>query len=366
MRTRRITALAALAVIVLAACGSDAPKQLSDDDFLDTLSDICTTAQRSFDRIDPPQDLDDVEDAAKTSLKILNKAKAALADVAPPDDYSRDFKKFQGIVDDEIDQFTALRDAAADGDEDAAADAQDELTSLLDDQADVASDLDSDDCNGKSASAPADTTPGSAATTLAPIESTIPPITEVPPASTLPVTLPPLTTAPATVPPVITTVPPVITTAPPNTGGDIAVDSVTANFAAPAGYTMTDTSSDIVDTVITGLSSDPSLASSLEDVGVADLIEPSGIIVARIIIAFTPDSGPEMPTAWSEYFCSGGGTAVTTPGGFNGETCSIDTSTSTQNFFTLRGGHAGFVVLSVDPNLDLAGLVDAFFEANPG
>jgi len=79
MRTRRITALAALAVIVLAACGSNAPKQLSDDDFLDTLSDICTTAQRSFDRIDPPQDLDDVEDAAKTSLKILNKA-----DIADP------------------------------------------------------------------------------------------------------------------------------------------------------------------------------------------------------------------------------------------------------------------------------------------
>jgi len=362
MGKRRIISATAVALLLLSSCGSDGPSALSEDDFLSSLSDVCTTAQDAFDAIPAPQGLPDVESAAKTSIKILKKAKTALTAILPPATYSRDFKKFQNLVDDEIDTFTDLRDAATDGDQAAAEKASTKLDGYLKDQANIASDLDSDDCSGASKNTPT--------TDVPPVATTLPVVTvaETTPVATLPPTIAPVIT---TAPPVITTIPvatipePVQTTAPAN-GTSISTDSVTANFVAPAGYTMNDTAPDIVTNIVDGLSADGTLGGAIDVIGIADLVDSSNTIVARLFIAFTPDSGT-MPAAWSDYFCSGQGTAASTPGGFNGTQCSLDDGNGgTQNFFALQGGTAGFAILTVDASLDLPGLVDAFFTANPG
>lgn len=368
----RRTWAAALVVLVTvtASCGSDGPSRLSEDDFLDQLVDVCGTTQDSFDDLDEPADLGDVKNTAKDSISILEDAQKALAEIVPPENYARDFKKFMSLVDDEIAAFTDLRTAAADGDQPGAQAAYDDLTKLLAKQAAIADDLDSDDCSGVGAG-PADPTvdPTVDPTGIPPTESTVAASVVTiapPPTPALPTTTLPTTTAATPTIAVITTVAPTIpeSTAP-TSSGSILSESVTGSFDPPAGYTMVDTTSDITTDILTGMGTVPELTAAVDSVGVADLIEPGGVTVARILISFTNDENVQMPAAWTEYFCASG-ISVTTPGGFTGTECSNTAVTPEQRFFTLAGGQAGFSVISVDPNLDLGGLVDAFFQANPG
>jgi len=370
-RSIRRAALLATVSLALVACGDDGPSPLSEDDFLDELADICADAQREFDRIDPPVELADYEDAAEESLVVLREAKLSLARLVPPEDFARDFQQFRRLVDEEIEQFTALQEAAADEDEADVEEAIEEISASYEEQAELAEDLESEDCSPDLGDTPPDGTSTTVAgqpsdPTATPASTDAPgssaaPATSAPSLPTIPVTTAPIT--PATAPPVSTAAP----TAPPVDGGEIEIDSVTSSFAAPAGYTMTDTADDITRGVVAGFSADPVLGSALDLVGLADLIEPSGITVARLFIAYTREDAGAMPPDWNGYFCGDLGAPATTPDGFNGVTCSLDDGEGgTQNFFSLIGGQAGFAVLSVDPNLDLAAIVDAFFVANPG
>jgi hypothetical protein len=70
MRTRSITSFVALAALALGACGGgEESKALSEDDFVDALSDVCDDAQQDLDRLEFPTDGDfgDFADDARRS-----------------------------------------------------------------------------------------------------------------------------------------------------------------------------------------------------------------------------------------------------------------------------------------------------------
>lgn len=349
MRTRSITSFVALAALALGACGGgEESKALSEDDFVDALSDVCDDAQQDLDRLEFPTDGDFgdfADDARKVFERTVEDAKA----IRPPDDLSKDYEDLVANWEDQLDLIDDL--GKADGDEEAGK-VLDKLGKLSDEQSEIARDLDVDACDpnaGDSGDDPtettvADTTP---ATSAAP---TVPPTTAAP--ITLPQTVPP-TAPPATAPPA---------TQPPVSGDPWTVVDLTTIFNAPEGFYFNPTTP--TDGTLDAIRALPELNNDLLEFGVATLVSSAtNEEIADIWVGVSRDDS--MPGDWKTLDCPDGGDLRTSGDGIPGIVCLGAIDSPTWEIFTATVGDYGISIYTLVPDIPGDLVADAFLEANP-
>ncbi len=365
MKIRSIAALTITTMLTIGACGSDAPKALSESAFLDEMAAACTTVQEGIDKLTPPTDVNDTAKFAKSTGKLLTKLQDTLAGIVPPADFSKDLRKFKTVIGDEIAQFAAMEKAGKAADADGVTKASEKLDALSSKQRTIADDLGVDECAGTSAVSTATTLPAETLppTTIAAItvpETVAPPLTlpiTLPPAVTVaPVTLPPETLPPITLPPI---------TAPPATGGGLTVGNLTDVFVGPAGLTLANTPADVSKPFVDIVAGVPALAAAISSIGVGVLNDSTGKSVATVVVAVA--SGGTMPPEWDQLLCNAGeATDLTTPNGIKGISCAGSAESGISQVFSLTENDLGFILATFDPAASAADLTDGFFAANGG
>lgn len=245
-RTGRTAASLMATALLIAACGgSGGSKTLSEDDFIDELNSICKSADRAISRLDFEDRgfFDDV-------LEEMQNASDELADLKPPADLENDYNDFADNLEDTIKATEDLRDAVDDEDQDATADASDDLTNLGEDADDIADDLGAEDCIGVGnvGGGTDDTTPDTTEdttedTTDDTTENTTDDTTEETTANTpleIDPTIPTTPATSATTPPTQSTVTPSTATemtAPGGGSGDGLATEIDGAWAPPSGWT---------------------------------------------------------------------------------------------------------------------------------
>lgn len=345
MRTRSITSFVALAALALGACGGgEESKALSEDDFVDALSDVCDDAQQDLDRLEFPTDGDFgdfADDARKVFERTVEDAKA----IRPPDDLSKDYEDLVANWEDQLDLIDDL--GKADGDEEAGK-VLDKLGKLSDEQSEIAQDLDVAECDpndgADTATTVAETTPATTpATTAAPIAL---PTTVVP---VVPETTP--ATAPATAP----------VTEPP-AGPRFEILDLTARFIAPDGFyleagTPTQGTLDLI-------ASMPELNEKLLSIGVATLKDSSdNSDVADIWLGISRTDS--MPVDWKTLDCPDGGDLRESGDGILGIVCLGALDSPVWEIFTATDADVGISVYTLLPDVPGDLVADAFLAANP-
>lgn len=367
MNKRTITVFGMSAVLVLGACGSDAPKAMSEDDFVDTLTSLCEDAKEAADEADLPSGLDDFDgivDYADEGLDVLGDLLKDLQEIVPPKDFADDFAALITLTEDKLDVVETMKAAAEDEDDDGVADANDEMGDLLEDQGDIAEDLDIPACAGSAGDTedPVTSVPGT--------DASLPTVTTLPGETTLPgpdVSLPTVTTLPSVTLPVVT-LPTVPETAPPSpdpSGGSIEIATLADLYAPPAGYTLVDRTADQVQGFVDVVASFPTLAASVSQIGAADLYDSSGFQAATIAIAVTYDGIDVMPSDWTLLLCDPATSSpATSPGGQSGTNCPGTTESGIIEAFTLETGPYGFSIVTFDATISAITLFDEFATAN--
>lgn len=127
-RSRRLVAGATLSALVLAACGSG-DDDVSKAEFIVAADEVCAEwSPKIEEALAPLEDADGYDDIATTLTSAVEVARSAVADLGEVDRPSEDEEAFMadltlGYLDDQIESLVALRDAAADRDDAAFADA---------------------------------------------------------------------------------------------------------------------------------------------------------------------------------------------------------------------------------------------------
>ena len=342
MRTRSITAAVTALSLSLAACGGDGGGALSTDDFVDALSDLCSDVQKDLERIDPPEDSNDASKFADEVLEVYNDALAKFQDLSAPDDLVKDYGDLVDNIEDQIKRLEDLSDAKG-GEE--VANTFDKVLALIEEQSQIARDLDAADCDPNDGDDPSTTVAESApATTPATPPPTAAPITL--PATVVPVTTP--ETAPATDPPLTAT--------------KFTVVDLTTIFIAPDGFYLDP--SEPTQATLELIASKPELNEKLLEVGVATLMDSSdNTPVADIWVGVSRTDS--MPADWKDLDCPEGGELRTSANGLPGIVCLGAADSPTWEIFTATVDDVGISVYTLVSDVGGDLVADAFLAANP-
>ncbi len=341
MRTRSITSVVAVVSLLLAACGGDGGDALSEDDFLNSLTDLCSDVQRDLERLDPPADPADASTFADDALAVYNDAIAKLQDISAPDSLSKDYGDFLDNIEDQIKRFEDLSDAKG---SDEVTNAFDKLLALVDEQSQIARDLDAPDCDPNDGD---DTTTTVAETAPATTPLTTPPTA---PPITLPITVAPVTT-PETVP---ATEQPAAT--------KFTVVDLTTIFIAPDGFYLVPTTP--TDATLELIASKPELNEKLLEIGVATLMDSSdNTAVADIWVGVSRTDS--MPADWKTLDCPDGGDLRTSANGLPGIICFGAADSPVWEIFTATVNDVGISVYTLVSDVPGDLVADAFLAANP-
>lgn len=345
MRTRSLAALVAAVSLGVTACGSDGGGALSEDDFIDALTDICDDISRDLDRLDFPTD-EDFGDFGRQAAEILTGGVEQLQELAPPEDLARDYGNFVATIEDQVKAAEDLADARdADGVDAAFTD----LEQLSGDQSRYAEDLRVDECNPDADADTTDTTVEAAVATTA----TLPPTTAPP--VTLPVTVAPVDTTPATTPPAPTEAP-----QPPAT--NFTVVDLTTLFVAPDGFYLVGSNPD--QATIDLISTSPELNEKLLEIGVAGLFEStSDRKIADVWLGISRTDA--MPADWKDIDCPNSGELRTSAAGIIGIVCFGAADSPVWEIFTATDADIGISVYTLVPDVPSDLVADAFLLANP-
>jgi len=142
-RNRLMTASIVVMALAAASCGSDAPKTLSEDDFVTEMNSVCRTADRAIAKLDNTDDgyIGDIIDIVQTGYDDLSA-------LTPPKALADDFNDFTANLDDQLTQFGKLDKAVKNEDADAAQTASDKLDKLSADSDDLADSIGASKCVG--------------------------------------------------------------------------------------------------------------------------------------------------------------------------------------------------------------------------
>jgi hypothetical protein len=388
MRTRAVAALLTVAALVTASCGGGGDSGPTEAEFRSELEEICAATTRAAEEVDVPdlEDLDNFEDFAQDLGEIVQKARSDIEALEVPDepeDLAGDVEKLKENLDEEIEVLADLEQAGKDEDVDDITEAAEKVAELQEEREEIADDLNADDCKPEERDVPVATDPGttepdtsgpdaSTATTvvltlpptLPPETSTTAPPTTAPRPTLPPVTLPPATDPPETDPP--ETAPP--ETAPPDTGVAVLFDimDIPARFNAFPGFTLAPPDTTFEQIFIEGVASNVLLNIAIEEMGVANIVDSNGDLVAFVVVGFARNEELGVPNAWKDQDCPPEQALPRqTPGGFFGVYCDFrsDTSTSLFEVFSATTTGLGFTIATVTPiNIDV--LVDGFLGAN--
>jgi len=357
-RIGRASASMSVIALLLTACGSDGPKTLSEDDFVDELNSICSDAARDIRRLDP-EDRNYVEDV----IEILQTGTDDLQKLKAPKDLEGDFKDFVDNLDDQGKEAEDFQQALDDEDADAIESSSENLAGLAEDGNDLADSLGADDCvdvNGGSTegsvttdSVPEATTPN----TPLPIATTEETTAETTAETTEATTAPPITDAPATTSP--TTAAPEMTI-PPNSGDGLALDA-SLTFRPPAGHVWTP----LADLASVGTPyGDPVVGPALVGywAGLIENVETSQASLVFISEA-AADWTPEQLEAILSFEGVGGQPNTATPGGLDARFFS---GLGSENQFDVAVAILTNQTVSIiaAAGTDVFALIDALFLAN--
>jgi hypothetical protein len=341
---RRLPTLAIVLGVVampLAGCGGDSKQALSTEDFIDQVATICDDLQASLDALGEPTDNAALATLARKASNLLSDARTTFADVAPPEELSKDYAEFLDVIDRQIQGAADLKNAARDGDDAAIEKAGATLSQLVDEKDSIADDLGVPECRSSDDS-------GDTTDTVS--EETSPAATTAP-VVTLPITLVPATQ------------PGSDTTSDNGTGGSpIEVIDLTTIYQAPAGYRLeADTPNDAT---LELFASDPDLAATMAFVGVAFLVdENTGESVAALWIGGTYADDVAMPESWKTIDCPTGDPIVSATE-VQGVTCQGAPDSGNVSIFTATEGALGISVYALREGADPVQLADDFFTAN--
>jgi hypothetical protein len=339
---RRSMALLAAGALLLAACGGDSA--LSEDDFIDELTDICEDAKRDLDRIAEPEDLAALATSSSEAIDIYDEALDRIAELSAPESVTRDLDDYVAVLEEQRDLLDDLRKAAEAGDEEKAFGIIGDGQTLEEDQNELAAELGVPECGE-----PEETTP----TTEITVSTTTIPV-EVP-------TTVPVVTLPPTLPPATTVAPPPTTT-PSGTGSFVVLD-LTTTFEPPAGYTFefVDVSPETLDL----FSSYPDLAARMQSVGAANILDAGGATVATIWIGIAFDT-VGMAEDWKTIDCPDGGTPRNSANGIPGIVCPGSADSGITEIFTTTIDDVGLSLYNYVASPTTDQFVDLFLAANPG
>jgi len=343
---RRFPMLAIVLGVVampLAGCGGDSKQALSTEDFIDQVATICDDLQASLDALGEPTDNAALATLARKASNLLSDARTTFADVAPPEELSKDYAEFLDVIDRQIQGATDLKNAARDGDDAAIEKVGTTLSQLVDEKNSIADDLGVPECRSS------DDTSDTSDTSDTVSEETSPPATA--PVVTLPITLVPATQ------------PGSDTTSDNGTGDSpIEVVDLATIYQAPAGYRLEADTPD--DATLELFASDPDLASTMAFVGVAILVdEATGESVAAIWVGGTYADDVAMPESWKTIDCPTGDPIVSATE-VQGITCPGTPDSGTVSIFTATEGAYGISVYALREGTDPVQLADDFFIAN--
>ena len=353
-RNRWLGVSLAVMAITASACSDSAPKTLSEDDFLDQLNEICSTAAADIADVDTEDRgfVDDVVTIIEDGLDDLVKLK-------PPKNLQNDFDDFVDNLDDQRKEAEDLAQAIDDDDQDAAQKASENLSDLSSDGDAIAEDLGADDCVGVGGSSgsdgPTDTTDTTDVTeptdsTDVTEETVVVPATE----ATTPNTPLPIDTTPVAEPPTDMTQPP---PDPDATGEALDASQV---WAPPAGYEWG--TLDNLAGVITP-STDPVLGAVLIDYSAGIVHSTSGGPSAIFYITEISTSPWEQDQidAYFAFSFGSGGSDTATPLGLPAKIKPNAAQDLDGALAWLNG--AGIAVIAPS-GTDVLTLIDEFYNAN--
>jgi hypothetical protein len=383
MRTRTAAGVLTVAALIAASCGGGGESGPTEAEFLRELEKICAATTRAADDIDVPdiEDPEDFEAFAQDVSEVVQKAKADIEALEVPDepeDLAGNVDKLKKNIDDHIEALADLERAGKDEDVDDIVEAAEDIGEIQEDRGEIADDLNADDCKPEEREEPVTTEPeaSTATTVVSTLPPTLPPETSttapattaprptLPPATAPPETDPPETDPPETDPP--ETDPP--ETAPPDTGVAVLFDimDIPARFNAFPGFTLAPPDATFEQIFIEGVASNVLLNIAIEEMGVANIVDANGELVAFIVVGFARNEELGVPNAWKDQDCPPDQALPRqTPGGFFGVYCDFRTDTSTSLFevFSATTTGLGFTIATVTP-IDIDVLVDGFLGAN--
>ena len=341
MNRRRIAAAGAVAVLALTACGgSSGPSALSEEDFIDDLTDLCEDTKKDLDKIDLPEDVADMERFAGDITEIYVDAQDRLKGLIPPEDFARDFGDFRDLIDETLDLLDDLEKAGKDDDEKEVEKLFTKLKGISDDQTAIADDLGIAECGADEESS--DTTTGE----TVPLETA--PVTTLPATPlTLPPTLPPATAAPVGTDPAGTAL--------------FTVMDVATEYFAPSGFTLISKTPD--DNTLNAVANSE-LNTEMDRFGVATLVDDAGTEVADIWLGVAVSEERGMPPAWIALDCGTDGELRESDGGIVGIVCPAAVDSPFWEIFTATSNAIGISVYTRLPNITGDLVADAFLEAN--
>jgi hypothetical protein len=272
----RSLALFGAAVFVVTACGGG--DSVSTEDFVADLDDICHDMKRDMDDLATPTDYASAAAYGSDAADILNDGLDRMSALDAPDSLAEPYDGFQGIVDDLVKAAGDLEDAANAQDDAAIEKVNTRVAELTKERDALADSLGAATCH----SDPEDTV---ALTTTTTTSTT----------TTVPITAPPISNVPIS-PPTTTGVDP----------SGIGTIDIAGAYNPPRGYTFENADDATMDQMKQAFAETTSLASSVESIGTAYVVNRQGVIVAAFFLTFWNEDieGTAVQDAYDNEFLS--------------------------------------------------------------
>lgn len=116
---RRLLLVALLALVPLAGCG-DGDGALSKEEHIARTDRLCRRFETETSELPEPRTEAELQDLLDTAVRLTSQFRDDVADLSPPEEGEDVHEAFLEAIDDTIEKATEARDAAADGDIEAA------------------------------------------------------------------------------------------------------------------------------------------------------------------------------------------------------------------------------------------------------
>jgi hypothetical protein len=137
--------LIALLALAAVGCGGSGDR-LSQQEFAQEANSICREFEQKVDALGEPENLDDLEGFSDRAAEIFRDGSDELRALEPPEELEDDYDRLVDIIDDALEDFERLGEAAKGGDQDELARIGEEIDAKDEESDRLARELRLDDC----------------------------------------------------------------------------------------------------------------------------------------------------------------------------------------------------------------------------
>jgi hypothetical protein len=149
MRFAGIAVLGALGLLAV-GCGGGGGGRLSEAEFREQANAICLEYDRRIEDLGEPGSLEEVPEFVNQAIPIIEEGLAELRELEPPEELEADYDRMLDETERSVGVAERLRDAAAEGDQQAVQDALEEGNAADSESDRIARDLGLDECADES------------------------------------------------------------------------------------------------------------------------------------------------------------------------------------------------------------------------